>query len=183
MRRGVAAAAGLMTGILVAGYLAVGAGLGAGLGEAAAAKAADVLKGRIIISEKAFPSRFASDGAMVAHMKKVNKTELVCDKEGVWEFYYMAFFAKPLDDVQVTVNLYDLTTGGEFIMGADQYTSARGERILASYFKFTREEIPSNHKVSIVIVHKGSRLATTEVKMRDDRKFKGKVDFGDDEAK
>jgi hypothetical protein len=170
------AAAGALLAVVVAGFLVTGAGA------ALAAKAADVLKGRIIISEKPFPLRFASDAAMVAHMKKVHKGELVCTKDGVWEFHYMAFFAKPLDDIQVTVNLYDLTAGGEFILGADQYTSARGERILASYFKFTRDEIPSNHKVSILIVHKGVRLASTEVKMRDDRKFKGKVDFGDDET-
>jgi hypothetical protein len=169
-------AAGLTVAIVAAGLLAGLAGV------AGAAKAADILKGRIIIAEKPFPSRFASDAAMVAYMKKVHKAELVCTKDGVWEFNYMAFFAKPVDDVQVTVNLYDLTAGGEFLLGADQYFSSRGERILASYFKFTRDEIPSNHKISIVIIHKGARLATTEVKMRDDRKFKGKVDFGDDET-
>ena len=175
MRSRIGLAAGVAMMVVVAGSLVTLVGV------AGAAKAADLLKGRIIISEKPFPSRFASDAAMVAHMKKVHKGELVCTKEGVWEFHYMAFFAKPLDDIQVTVNLFDMTAGGEFILGADQYTSSRGERILASYFKFTREEIPSNHKINILIVHKGVRLASTEVKMRDDRKFKGKVDFGDDE--
>ncbi len=176
MRRSFGGTLALAFAVVAASWLALGSGV------ALASKVADYFKGHIIVSEKPFPSRFTSDAAFIAHMKKADKTELTCTKDGVWEFHYMAFFAKPLDDVQVSVNLYDLTDDGNFIMGADQYTSARGERILASYFKLTRDEIPSNHKINIVIVHKGKRLAATAVKMRDDRKFKGKVDFGEDET-
>jgi len=126
--------------------------------------------------------KFKSDGAFISYVKKAHKKELK-DKDGKWEFHYMAFFARPLDDIQVSVNFYDMTEGGEFLWGADQYTPRRGERILASYFKLGRDEIPSNHHVKLLMVNKGKKLATAEVKFTDTRRFSGKVDFSDDEAK
>lgn len=72
----------------------------------AAKKGKKGLAGQIIVSEQRFPSRFKSDAKMKAHMKKVNKTQLVADKSGVWSFEYMVFSTKPINSLQASTNIY-----------------------------------------------------------------------------
>ena len=139
-------------------------------------RAEDVLKKRIIVSTKPFPAKFKSDAAMVGYMNRVHKRSLVA-VDGKWKFYYMSFFANPLEDIQVKVNFYDLTDGKRFLLSADQYAMERGQRILSADFELSREEIPSNHQVLRAVVHRGKILATTTIFMVDHRKFDGKVDF------
>src|SRR6478672_4357891 len=72
----------------------------------------DSLKGRIIISDKPLPTRWSSVGAYVAQLKGLNKGSLWYDKKsGKLTVQYAAFFAKPVEDVQVNLVLYDITAG------------------------------------------------------------------------
>lgn len=64
------------------------------------------LDGRIIISEKRFPSRFKSDDQMNKYMKKVHKEALVADKDGKWSFEYMVFSKSPVNTLQAATNIY-----------------------------------------------------------------------------
>lgn len=64
------------------------------------------LTGRIIISEKRFPSRFKSDAQMNKYMKKVHKDRLVADKNGKWSFEYMVFSKSPVGTLQAATNIY-----------------------------------------------------------------------------
>src|SRR5581483_23150 len=92
------------------------AGLGTGLtaAPARAGKVApeDILKGQLIISDRKLPMNWSSAGAYASQLKGLNKTSLFYDKKtGKVQVYYAAFFAQPVNDIQVNFVIYDITNG------------------------------------------------------------------------
>src|SRR6476646_498459 len=72
----------------------------------------DMLKGRIIISDKPLPTKWNSVGSYVSQLKGLNRETVWYDKKsGKLTVHYAAFFSKPVDDVQVNLVLYDITGG------------------------------------------------------------------------
>src|SRR3982751_303499 len=72
----------------------------------------DYLKGRIIISDRSFPMSWTSVSSYVSTLKNLNKGTLWYDKKtGKLTVQYAAFFANPVNDVQVMLNLIDITGG------------------------------------------------------------------------
>src|SRR5689334_2251489 len=69
---------------------------------------ADVFKGQIITAKKSIPTKAASQAAYVKEVKKLKATQFQEDKEKKsWKIYFAAFFAKALNDLEVTIKLYD----------------------------------------------------------------------------
>ena len=92
----------------------VSVALAAGAGVAHAKKPEDVFAGRILISDKQFPSSSKSVGAYIGTLKKQSKDKLWENKEkSSWKVFYVAFFRKPLNDLEVTVKLFDVSQPSE----------------------------------------------------------------------
>ncbi len=78
----------------------------------AAAKPEDILKGQLIISDSSFPLKWTSAAEYASRLKKLHKSSLFYDKKtGKLTIYYAAFFAQPVNDVQVNFVIYDITDG------------------------------------------------------------------------
>jgi hypothetical protein len=155
-----------------------------------AAKPEDVFKGRIILTENRLPTRFASEGAFVqavhrASIDKVWPQEEKGNDHAVWKLEYIAFFARPLNDNEITVKFWELGGGSQrFVAGDEQYTRERGSRIFSASITVAKPEFDTN-KQYLMTIESGSRvLAQTRFWLRGKGpKYTGKVEFSDDEAR
>jgi hypothetical protein len=155
-----------------------------------AAKPEDVFKGRIVITENRLPSRFASPGAFIqavqrASIDRVWPIEEKGNDHAVWKFEYIAFFARPLNDNEITVKFWEIGGGTQrYVAGDEQYTRERGSRIFSASITVAKPEFDTN-KQYLMTVESGSRvLAQTKFWLRGKGpKYSGKVEFTDEEAR
>jgi hypothetical protein len=159
-------------------------------GDAHAAKPEDVFKGRIIITANRLPTRFASEGAFVSALKNQNVDKVWPKEEkgndhAVWKLEYIAFFAKALNDNEITVKFWEVGLGQQrYVAGDEQYIREKGSRIFASSIELTKPDFEANKKYSMTIERGGRVLARTEFWLRGKGpNYSGKVEFSDEEAK
>jgi hypothetical protein len=157
---------------------------------AQAAKPEDVFKGRIVITENRLPSRFASQGAFIqavqrASIDKVWPQEEKGNDHAVWKFEYIAFFARPLNDNEITVKFWELGVGSpRFVAGDEQYTRERGSRIFSAAITVGKPEFDVNKQYRMTIESGGRVIAETKFWLRGKGpKYSGKVEFSDEEAR
>jgi hypothetical protein len=159
-------------------------------GEAGGAKPEDVFKGKVIITANRLPLRFASAGAFIQAVNKA-KTDRVWPKEEkgndhvLWNLEYIAFFAQPLNDSEVNVKFYDITSGGQrFVAGDEQYTREKGTRIFASNITLGTPEFEVNKRYMMTVQTRNRVIATAMFWLRGKGpNYSGKVEFTDEEAK
>ena len=101
---------GLILAFFVSSFVVLASGP-----SAEAAGPEDVFKGKIIITKNRMPLRFSSQGAFTAALQK-NKTDKIWPTEekgenGKWNIEYIAFFATPLNDSEIQVKFFDITSG------------------------------------------------------------------------
>jgi hypothetical protein len=157
---------------------------------AQAAKPEDVFKGRIVLTNDRLPTRFASQGAFVSavHRSSIDKvwpTEEKGNDVAVWKLEYIAFFARPLNDNEITVKFWEIGGGSQkFVAGDEQYTRERGSRIFSASITVAKPEFDTN-KQYLMTIESGSRvLAQTKFWLRGKGpKYSGKVEFSDEEAR
>jgi hypothetical protein len=149
-----------------------------------AKKPQDVFRKQIVVSAKRFPMRFSSDSAMISFLRQHRKKEIWPEKDGTWKFEFMCFFADPLNDLQVSVKFFDLTEGNKrFVNAFDQFTSERGQRILASSIVLEKPQFGANRKYRMIVSNRGRELAETTFTLRGEGpKHSGKVEFSDEET-
>lgn len=167
---------------------AAGAGLLTESGAAWAARALpeDLLKGRMIISDRPLPTAWQSPGAYAAQLKGMNKTAVHYDKKtGKVTIHYAAFFAQPVNDVQVDFVIYDITGGGRIKKGSwEAFLGRRGERVIFNSVELDKEFQEMNRKYLFTIENRRKILAAGEVIVRGEGPhYSGKVEFSDEEAK
>ncbi len=157
---------------------------------AQAAKPEDVFKGRIIITDSRLPTRFASQGAFIqavrrASIDKINPTEEKGNDHAVWKLEYIAFFAHPLNDNEITVKFWELGMGSpRFVAGDEQYTRERGSRIFSAAITVAKPEFETNKQYRMTIQSGGRVIAETTFWLRGKGpKYSGKVEFTDEEAR
>lgn len=126
--------------------------------------------GKIIVSEKRFPSRFDSDEAMIKHMKKANTHELFASGESDWEFEYMAFLKKPVGTLQAAVTFYDVSNPGSETL-IDTYTfypDKTSHKIINGFQRLARGKFQKDRKYLMVFSRGYGQpaLAKTEVVLR-----------------
>lgn len=157
---------------------------------AQAAKPEDVFKGRIIITENRLPTRFSSQNAFIQAVHR-SATDRVWPAEekgndyAVWKFEYIAFFARPLNDNEITVKFWEVTGGVQrFVRGDEQYTRERGSRIFSASITLDKPDFETN-KQYLMTIESGTRvLAQTKFWLRGKGpKYSGKVEFTDEEAR
>lgn len=155
-----------------------------------AAKPEDVFKGQIVLTDSRLPSRFPSEGAFVqavrrASIDKVWPVEEKGNDHAVWKLEYIAFFARPLNDNEITVKFWELGGGSQrYVAGDEQYTRERGTRIFSASITVAKPEFDTN-KQYLMTIESGSRvLAQTKFWLRGKGpKYSGKVEFTDEEAR
>ncbi len=154
-----------------------------------AAKPEDVFKGRIIITANRLPTRFASQGAFISALKSQNIDKVWPKEEkgndhAVWKLEYIAFFATPLNDNEITVKFWETFPERHYVAGDEQYIRERGSRIFASSIELAKPDFETNKKYSMTIERGGRVLARTEFWLRGKgANYSGKVEFTDEEAK
>jgi hypothetical protein len=156
---------------------------------ASAAKPEDVFKGKIIITKNRMPARFSSESAFVAALQR-GRTDKIWPSEekgetGKWNIEYIAFFAQPLNDNEITVKFFDIT-GGEkrYVAGDAQYTREKGSRIFGSSIELAKPEFDVRKHYQMNIETRGRTIATTQFwLLGKGQSYSGKVEFSDAEAK
>jgi hypothetical protein len=147
-------------------------------------KPENVFAGKIIVSDKRFPTRANSGRAFVAAVRKQSKAQFMEDKEQKWRIYFAAFFKRPLADIEVIVKLYDLNQPGTAPFASfEQYISERGGRTLLSDFVLERKLVGVNRHVQMVLEVGGRPIASGKFKILGEaERFKGRVDFSEEET-
>jgi hypothetical protein len=155
-----------------------------------AAKPEDVFKGKIVITENRLPSHFASQGAFIqaVHRAAIDKVWPIEEKgndHAVWKFEYIAFFARPLNDNEITVKFWEVGGGTQrYVAGDEQYTRERGSRIFSASITVAKPEFDTNKQYLMTIESGSHVLAQTKFWLRGKGpKYSGKVEFTDEEAK
>ena len=136
----------------------------------AAAKPEDLLKGQLLISDSSFPLKWTSAGEYVSRLKKLNKSSLFYDKKtGKLTIYYAAFFAQPVNDVQVNFVIYDITDGAnaKAKKGAwEAFLGRKGERAIFNSVELDKEDIEMNKKYLFAIESGRQIIAKGEITLR-----------------
>jgi hypothetical protein len=167
--------AALLTGTLVVGSLAVAKG----------PAPEDYLKGKIIISDKRIPTSWNSVSSYVSQVKGMSKGTLWYDKKsGKLTLQYAAFFAQPVNDVQVMLVLYDITGGAHQQKVSTEQFMNRGDRVLFNSVVFDKEDIEGNKKYLMTIEDRRRVIASGTFILREEGPhYSGKVEFNDEDTK
>jgi len=154
---------------------------------AGARKPEDVFAGKILMSDKAFPTQAKSVNAYIGALKKQAKDRFWEDKEKKqWLLYYSAFFKKPLNDLEVTLKTYDISSGEKrMVESYELYLDSRGQRAFSGRLKMPKGEggYDPNAKILIVMENRGVTLAQTVFYIQGEgKRYSGKVEFSEEEA-
>ncbi len=155
-----------------------------GLAAQAPQASADPLDGKIIFSTKRFPTSAKSKSAYFSKLKKQSKATFSEDKSSQsWKIYFAAFAKKPLQDLEYTVKIYDVTGSTKaLLVSFEQYGDSSGQKSLLSSFTLERQFVGVNKQLLMTIESKGRVIATGRFKILGEaEKFSGKVDFSEDE--
>lgn len=160
--------------------------LGLGMVESAEARnPEDVFRGQIITSAKRIPTKASSKEAYISALKR-QKTGRFYENKSTksWKVYYTAFFKKPLNSLEVTVKLYDLSGGGKRMLAAfEQYMDKRGAKSITSNVTLNRDDFGVNKNLMMTVESNGSILSVARFAIIGEaEKFSGKVDFSEEEA-
>lgn len=142
-----------------------------------------VFAGKIVVSDKRFPTRAKSGSAFVAAVKKQSKKAFWESKDKKWHIYYAAFFRKPLADIEVVVKLYDPQVGSAPVAAFEQFLDERGGMSLLSDFTLDRELVGVNRNLTMVLEVRGQPVAKGAFKIEGEAEvYSGKVNFSEDET-
>ncbi len=157
---------------------------------AQARKPEDVFGGKILISNQPFPTQARSVSAYIDALKKNARDRVQEDKEAKqWRVFFAAFFKQPVNDLEISIRVYDVTNGGKRLVdNFEQYLTSPTMRAYVSDIKLPRGDGSSgydpNSKLLMVMESKGRVLAQTTFYIQGEaRKYKGVVDFTEEEAR
>jgi hypothetical protein len=140
--------------------------------------------GRIMLSDKRFPTSAKSLAAFNAQVNKQAKTSFFEDKDKKWKIYFAGFLKTPLNDVEYMVKIYEVTGKGQQLLATiEQFTDSRGQASLLSNMLLERKTIGANKELLMTIENKGKVLASSRFKILGQQdKYTGKVNFSEEEA-
>jgi hypothetical protein len=144
-----------------------------------------VFNGKIMTSNKRFPTTSKSQSAYVSQIKKQSTSNFMEDKtDHSWMIYFAAFLKRPLNDVEYTIKFYELGGSGQRLLGtSDQFNDERGQKTIVSKIKLDKKSFGVNKELLMTIENKGTVYASARFKiLGEGDKFSGKVNFSEDEA-
>jgi hypothetical protein len=154
-------------------------------GPAEARDPEDVFRGQIITAAKRIPTSSKSKAAYIATLRKLKTTRFREDADKKqWKVHFAAFFRAPLNDLEVTIKIYDVSTGRQHLLTAfEQYMDKRGARSLTSQMTLERDQFGVNKNLMMVMESRGRILASGRFAIvGQGDKFTGKVDFTEEES-
>ena len=165
-----------------------GAGLGLLASDVEARTVERIFRGKVIITKKRAPSRFRSQGAFAGWLRRNNKKHIWPEKKQKkkWEFEFMAFFRRPLNDLECKIRFFDITDRKKFIAADSFYTPQRGQKILASKMVLEKPRFEVNRKylMQVISPRGNTLLASTIFWLRGRREtYSGRVTFSDEDAR
>jgi hypothetical protein len=159
-----------------------------GLGLASPAEARnpeDVFRGQIITSSKRIPTKASSKAAYISQLKR-QKTGRFYENKSTksWKVYYTAFFKKPLNSLEVTVKIYELSGSGKRMLASfEQYMDKRGARSITSNVTLNRDDFGVNKNLMMTVESNGSVLSAARFAIIGEaEKYSGQVNFSEEEA-
>lgn len=138
--------------------LFIATALWAGIDEARAQAAPErVFAGKVLASDKRFPTRADSERAFVKKIRERARDRIREDEDNErWRIYFASFFDRPLNDLEVTIRLYDVTSGEkQFITSFQQFVQRRGLRSLISQVTLDRPRFDPNRRILMVMENRG----------------------------
>lgn len=165
--------------------LGLGLALVAALAIPAAAHAGTPFDGKVVTSAKRIPLSAKSKQAYYAKLRQQSAVKFQEDKEKkAWKVHFAAFFKQPLNDLEVTIRLYDVTDKQKHLKASfEQFLDGRGQTSVISHVDIDREHFGVNRKLLISVENRGRVLAqgTFEI-LGEAEKYSGKADFTEEEA-
>lgn len=144
-----------------------------------------VFAGKIMMSEKRYPTRAKSPGAYTAAIKKQSKTAFQENKETQsWKIHFIGFLKTPLNDVEYVVKIYELNGRAQQLLSTfEQFTDERGQKTLTSSVELQKKHFGVNKELLLTMENRGKVLAAGRLKiLGQGERFTGKVEFSDEEA-
>lgn len=141
--------------------------------------------GKIMLSDKRFPTQAKSLAAFNAQVRKQSKLNFAENKENKsWKIYFAGFLRTPLNDVEYLVKIYEISGGRQqMLVTFEQFTDSRGQASLMSHMTLERKMVGVNKELLITMENKGKVLASTRFKiLGEGERYTGKVDFSEEEA-
>ncbi len=144
---------------------------------AQANKVANKLKGKIILSPKAFPSSFASDKAFIKHMRRADTKRFTYGESQKIGVEFMAFFARKYTVTEFTVTIFDITERREMVTTFPVYPQQRETRILASFVRLEPDAFQEEHRFLMVVqpTYGGPVIAETQFAIKAGKRGKKKA--------
>lgn len=158
--------------------------LAAALAIPAAAHAGTPFDGKVVTSAKRIPLSAKSKQDYYAKLRKQSAAKFQEDKEKkAWKVHFAAFFKQPLNDLEVTIKLYDVTDKQKHLKASfEQFLDGRGQTSVISHVDMSREKFGVNRKILITVDSRGRVLAQGTFEIRGEaEKYSGQVDFTEDE--
>lgn len=144
-----------------------------------------VFAGDIITSKKRIPTRAKSARAYIRKLRKLKEDKFWENTEDkAWKIYFAAFFRRPLNDLEITIKIYDITSGARHLKSSfSQFLGRRGQRSVVSHIELSRQRFGVNRRILMVVENHGRVLAATKFKIlgKQDRPT-GNVVFTKEEA-
>ena len=160
--------------------------LGLGMVETADARnPEDVFRGQIITSAKRIPTKASSKSAYISQLKRQKSIRFYENKSTKsWKVYYTAFFRRPLNSLEVTVKIWDVSSGSKHLMTTfEQYMDKRGAKSITSHVTLNRDDFGVNKNLMMTMESNGRVLAATRFAILGEaEKYSGQVNFTEEEA-
>lgn len=154
-------------------------------GHAKAEKPNAAFAGKIMLSDKRFPSQAKSLAAFNAKIRAQSKTNFQEDKEKKqWKIHFAGFLRAPLNDLEYVVKVYELNGGRQqLLLTFEQFTSERGMTALVSNMTLERKHVGVNKQLLVTMENRGRVLASNRFRiLGQGERYTGKVDFSEEEA-
>ncbi len=143
-----------------------------------------VFGGKVLLSKKRFPTWSRSVNSYISKIRKQTAKKFWENKEKKeWKIYFMAFFRHPLDDMEVTIKIWDVTNGPKRMLSAFEQYIDRCATSYSSTMTLKREDFGVNKDLLITVGARGFPvLASGKFRiLGEGEHYTGKADFTSDE--
>lgn len=141
--------------------------------------------GKIILSDKRFPTQAPSLAAFNSKIRAQSKSDFREDKAtGTWKIQVAGFLKAPLNDVEYVVKIYEIGKGPQQLLATvEQYTDTRGQTSLITNILLDKKTIGVNKNLMMTMESKGRVLASGRFRiLGEGERYNGKVNFSEEEA-
>lgn len=139
--------------------------------------------GQVLVSKKGFPTWATSVSSYISKVRKNNEKKFWEDEDKKqWKVEFIAFFKRPLDDMEVSIRLWDVSRGQKRMVSSFDQFLDRCATSYASSMTLKREAFGVNKQIVVTVESRKAGVLATgkfEILGKAD-KFTGKADFSDE---